>query len=295
MLAILTVLIIGSGILANKFKNEDPRIQTDEWRDALIEENESFMRDMEEHQFDSSFNHYTMSQNEFFLENDIQPTHYGAIHFTRENAVFILLISLFTIIVASGTVANEHRWGTIKLLLIRPITRSTILLSKYLSVLLFMLIVTAFTFAVSFVLGLLFFGFEGSSPQVLIETSGGAFELVSLWSDTWATYMYPLIETVILATLAFMISTIFKSSSMALGTTLFLMFTGTQLVFWFSKYEWSKYILFAHTDLSQYSKAGDLFLSGNTLPFSLSVITVYYVLFVLLSWIIFTKRDVAGH
>lgn len=294
MLAILTVLLIGSGLLANKFVDEDPRIQTDEWRDALIEENKSFIQDMEEHNYDSSFNHYTMMQNEYYLENDIQPTHFGAIHFVYDNSMFILLISLFTIIVAAGTVANEHRWGTIKLLLIRPISRSTILLSKYISVLLFAITMTVFTFISSFIIGFVFFGFEGANPQTLIETTDGAFELVPLWSDTFAMYLYPLIEIVILATLALMISTIFKSSSMALGTTLFLMFTGTQLVFWFEKYGWSKYILFAHTDLSQYSKTGDLFLSSNTLSFSLIVIAVYYAIFIALSWLFFTRRDISG-
>lgn len=294
MLGILLVFVIGNGVLTKVFEDEDSRIQTDEWRTVLTEENESLEKDMEGNEFAGSFSHYKMNENEFYLENDIQPAKFGALHFVYDNSIFIILISLFTIIVAAGSVANEHRWGTIKLLLIRPISRSTILLSKYVSVLIFALSTTLLLLVSAFIVGLILFGFEGAQPMYLIETANGSFELISLYKEIFADIGFQWVEIAILATLAFMISTIFKNNSMALGTTLFLMFTGIQIVFWFEKYAWSKYILFAHTDLSQYSKTGNVLLEGNTLSFSIVILIIYYVLFLFLSWIFFTKRDVAG-
>src|SRR5699024_624854 len=294
MLGILFLLLIGSGILIKALEEEDPRIATDEWRIALEEENAELEQGMPEQESFASFNGLIIQENNFYLENDIQPTKYGALHFVYENSIFILLVGLFSIIVASGIVANEHRWGTIKLLLIRPITRTTILFSKYVSVLLFTLTITVALVIGLFLVGLPLFGFEGSSPKILITTSDGSLELVSLYKEIFAMFAYPFIEIIILATLAFMISTIFKNNAMALATTLFFLFTRQQIYLWFEKYSWSKFILFAHTDLSQYSIAGTPMVDGGTLPFSLIVIAVYYALFLFLAWIIFAKRDVAG-
>lgn len=294
MIGLLLVFLVGNGILTKVLDDQDARIQTDEWRTALMEENERFEQEIAEDPFFESFNNPYIEQNTFYLENDIQPTKYGALSFVYDNSMFIILIGLFSIIVASGAIANEHRWGTIKLLLIRPISRTTILFSKYISVLLFALTMTGLLMVLLFIIGLILFGFEGANPTYLITATDGTFELFSLYKGIIADYGFPLIEIIMLTTLAFMISTIFKNNSLALGATLFLMFTGAQIYFWFEKYAWSKYILFAHTDLSQYSQTGTPYFAGNTLSFSIVVLLVYYVLFLFLSWLIFTKRDVAG-
>lgn len=52
------------------------------------------------------------------------------------------LNTIFTALVAADSVAGEFTWGTIKLLLIRPWSRSKILLSKYISMVLFSLFST---------------------------------------------------------------------------------------------------------------------------------------------------------
>ena len=56
-----------------------------------------------------------------------------------------------------------------------------------------------------------------------------------------------------LATMAFMLSAVFRNSSLAVGFSIFLLVMGnTATVFLAAKFEWTKYILFANTDLSQY-------------------------------------------
>lgn len=294
MVGLLSVLLIGMGILTKVLDEQDPRIATDEWRTVLEEENEQFEQEIAEDEFMETFNAGFIEENMFYLENDIQPTKYGALSFVYENSIFVLLVGLFSIIVAAGIVANEHRWGTIKLLLIRPISRTTILFSKYTSVLVFALSMMAFLIVGLFVIGLILFGFEGTNPMYLISTSDGTLELTSLYKGIVADYGFPFIEIIMLLTLAFMISTIFKNNSLALGATLFLMFTGSQIYFWFEKYAWSKYILFAHTDFSQFSASNTPIFEGNTPLFSIIVYAAYYLLFLFLAWFMFTKRDVAG-
>jgi ABC-2 type transport system permease protein len=97
-----------------------------------------------------------------------------------------------------------------------------------------------------------------------------------------------------LSTMAFMISAVFRNSSLAIGLSIFLMFTGAQFTNLIAiKFDWAKYILFANTDLMQYFEGMPL-VEGMTLPFSVSMLVVYFVLFHSLAFFVFRKRDVAA-
>ena len=79
-----------------------------------------------------------LSQQQYYLENDIDPRAPGAPTFMRifvENSIDLLLPLLVMVIVAD-LVSSESSGGTIKLLLTRPVKRWRILLSKYLAMLL---------------------------------------------------------------------------------------------------------------------------------------------------------------
>jgi ABC-2 type transport system permease protein len=59
--------------------------------------------------------------NEYQIENDLSPeTSYNVWSFISENMGAIGFIGVFTIIIAAGMVSFEFSWGTINLLLIRP-------------------------------------------------------------------------------------------------------------------------------------------------------------------------------
>ncbi|MGO4110042.1 hypothetical protein [Paenibacillus sp. YAF4_2] len=94
-------------------------------------------------------------------------------------------------------------------------------------------------------------------------------------------------------TIAFMISSAFRSSAMAIGFSIGIVFAGNILLNALQRYEWSKYLFFANTDLTQYME-GRPFHDGMTLSFSIGVLAVYFLLFNLVSWLMFTRRDVAG-
>ncbi|MFD2617033.1 hypothetical protein [Terrilactibacillus laevilacticus] len=80
---------------------------------------------------------------------------------------------------------------------------------------------------------------------------------------------------------------------MAIGISIFLTMGGSIIVQFLSRFDWVKYILFVNMDLHQYIN-GTPFQKGMTVGFSLSVHAVYYVIFVILGWLSFTKRDVAA-
>src|SRR5699024_3977807 len=109
--------------------------------------------------------------------------------FMQTNIGTLSIISLFTIIIAAGVVAHEFRWGTIKLLLIRPISRSAILLSKYISVLLFALFTLIFGAVMFLIVGGIFFGFSSFDPYIVIS-QGDGYAYVSQIGEILAGYGY---------------------------------------------------------------------------------------------------------
>jgi ABC-2 type transport system permease protein len=84
-----------------------------------------------------------------------------------------------------------------------------------------------------------------------------------------------------------------KAFNLQQKNSLFLMFTGNALVNLLSKYTWVKYILIANTNLMVYTD-GTPVVKGMTLTFSLLVLAAYFIVFNVISWLVFIKRDVAA-
>lgn len=232
--------------------------------------------------------------NQHRIDHEIVPEGQTLWGYMYKTADVTSLITLFTIIVGATSVAGEFSWGTIKLLLIRSASRSKILLSKYLSTLLFALALLAILFLFSLVFGAILFGFGGWDTPHLTYDNGQVIEHNQIL-HVLSLYGLECVNLLMMVTFAFMISTVFRSSSLAIGLAIFLMFAGTNAVGILSLqgYEWVKYILFANTDLSQYLE-GEPLIKGMTLPFSVTVLAVYFFIFNAISWIVFKKRDVAA-
>ncbi|WP_369522578.1 ABC transporter permease [Pseudalkalibacillus hwajinpoensis] len=231
--------------------------------------------------------------NEYRLENDIPPLESDSIwSFMDSSTGVVSLISIFTIIIGAGVIASEYSWGTIKLLLIRPASRTKILASKFIATLLFALFSLVILYISSFIIGGLFLGFN-AVDQPYLTYSGGDVAETSMAIHYIVEYALASVNLLMMVTFAFMLSSVFRSSSLAIGLAIFLMFTGSQLTYILSQYDWVKYILFANTDLSVYFD-GSPIIESMTLGFSLMTLLVYFIVFLLLSWLLFTKRDVAA-
>lgn len=195
---------------------------------------------------------------------------------------------LLTVIVAAGIVATEFSQGTIKMLLSRPVKRWKILTSKYIVVNLFGLLLMITGFVVSIICSYLLF--EAGSGQEL-QWNGTEIVEVSAWSKGLYTLLLSFGNVFITSTFAFMIGSVFRSSSLAIGLSLFIYFTGSTVVMLLSKYEIVKYIVFTHMDLTIYQTDYRI-VEDVTLSFSLAVLAAYLVLFLLISFVTFIKRDV---
>jgi len=229
---------------------------------------------------------------QYRLDNDLPPVSADSLWgFMIDATNFTAIATLFTIVIAAGIVASEFSTGTIKLLLIRPVRRGKILLAKFITTMMFALFMLVLLLGFSYMIGLAFFGNASSDLPYLTYTGGQVVEQ-HMVGHIISLIGFRSIEIIMMATVAFMISTIFRSSSLAIGFSIFLMFTGPQIVQLLSQYDWVRFVLFANTNLMQYVD-GTPVVEGMTMTFSIVVLLIYFFVFLLSSWVIFKQRDVA--
>ncbi len=295
-LLLLVIGVSGAFMKYDDIKSEVP----EDWKATVTAElaaQQQELEQIEENGFNDAYRSYLEEQiaiNQYRLDNDVNPYEgETAWTYVEENAGAIMFVGLFAIIVAASIVASEFSWGTIKLLLIRPISRTKILLSKYVTVLLFGTFLLAILFTVSLILGFILFGTDGNSVH-LAFVDGKVVEQ-SIVGYLIKTYFLRTIDVFMMSTMAFMISAVFRSSSLALGISLFLLFSGSQVTALIAmKFDWAKYSLFANTDLTQYTGETQPLVEGMTMQFSIIMLVVYFLLFQLLAFVVFNKRDVAA-
>jgi ABC-2 type transport system permease protein len=231
--------------------------------------------------------------NEYRLENNIPPYDKSVWSYVLSLSQLISLVTVFTSIIAADIMAAEFAGGTIKLLLIRPTSRTKILLSKYLATLGFSILLLATLFLTSFITAGLFTGFENAGESYIYASKDLVVHEIGMFVHAINTYALECLQLVMIVTLAFMISVVFRSSALAIGISLFAMFIGAGITVFIQKYSWAKYYLFANTDLTQYIN-GQPYQDSMTMGFSIAVLIGYFVIFHAISWFVFTKRDVAA-
>jgi ABC-2 type transport system permease protein len=297
MIGLLILLVIGAGGLMKYSDSKMEPVKAD-WKQQLASENKTLEQNLKEmHLVTPSFKEYTMKKiaiNEYRIKHDLPPDLTNNVWtFINDSSQLIDFAGLFIIIVASGIVANEFSWGTIKILLTKPFRRWKILLSKYITVNLFLLFMIAILFMSAFAVGAILFGTGNASSSVHLAYVNGVVEEQSLFLYLVKMYLLNSLSVFMLAAMAFMISAVFRVSGLAIGISIFLLLTGgtiTNLLA--SKFTWAKYSLFANTNLMQYIDGMPL-VEGMTMSFSLTMIFIYFVIFHLLAFVFFTKRDIA--
>ena len=195
-----------------------------------------------------------------------------------------MLATVFTVVIAGDAVASEFSWGTIKLLLIRPVKRWKILLAKYIAALMFAGFLLLLILAVSALLGAILFG------------TGGTINENSSFGEIMRNYGLQAVTLIVTVTFAFTISSVFRSSTLAIVLALAILFLGSTVagLLVALDQEWAKYLLFLNMDLSIYFN--DYFVPpfpGMTLGFSVAVQLAHMVVFLVIAFTIFNKRDIS--
>lgn len=204
-----------------------------------------------------------------------------------QSFILYFIVIMLSLIIASESVSSEFSRGTIKLLLIRPWDRWKILLSKYISVILFSLVAT-----------LLFVILNVIFVYILFPTSSESSIVSGATPDLLLTILYNYIRALVLITVAFMLSSLFRSTALAITISILLYFSGGTLNGIFRLFLQPedrgvvKYLLSTNLDLTQYFNSPTGTFGVTSLGFSLGVLLVYMIVFIAITWFSFVKRDV---
>ncbi|TWM50723.1 ABC transporter permease [Bacillus licheniformis] len=291
---VLSLLLVMTIAVAWMVSNGEKEKETSNWKEQLTVQNAQYEREMRElspavpkYQFLKE----EIAVNQYRLEHNLPPSaKYNVWTMLKELKPITTLIALIAIVLAANSIALEHSKGTIKFAIATPVKRWHYLLGKYLSILLNTVFMFAATLLFAFVLGYALLGLEGS--QYYLSYRSGEVIKMSMLKFLALDYGAALLNIIVLATLAFMISVILRSAVVSVGLSLFVFFTGSAITqFLAAKFDWTKYTIFANSDLSQYID-GEPFIQDMTLSFSAAVIAVYFILFLAVSFWVFQKRDI---
>ena len=239
-----------------------------------------------------------ITQAQFLIENDMVSTNYsapeslgkgyGSMEFTFVLTKIIILI--FGIVLASGTIAGEHADGTMKLLLIRPHTRSNVLFSKFFTVCIVMFGFFILNFLITLLIGGIGWGLGGTQMALSIFNSKTALILHPLAVVTFL-HLFGFLEAMVFSLIALTISTLFRSRSGATAISMLVYFVSFVLDALLSTFVWYKYIIFNNTDLFQYMSSTGPTIADQTLLFSLIINIVYIAAMSIMCFFTFAKRD----
>ncbi|MGP7816966.1 ABC transporter permease [Niallia sp. 01092] len=291
---VLIVALIGAGLLVQRTSDKQ---KGDTWQESVQME----IKDLQEQQKKAPDQYQKediagqIMQKQWNLKENVNPypTNWS---FMNDWVIGLkALVTLFVVIMCAGNISSEYSDGTIKQLLIRPHRRWAILLSKYISMLIYALFLLVVLLVFGYIVGIIFFGTGNFVDKIGAYTEVG-MAAVSGGSHFFKIFAYYLPGLLMIITMAFMLSTLFKNQAVAVGVGIFVLFSsstiGGLIVGYAKKYTWTKALIFPHLDQTIFVMQ-DKILENITMPMSLGILCVYYVIFMVITFLFFQKRDIS--
>lgn len=209
-----------------------------------------------------------------------------------EYEIFLIVMFMMT---AGVIVSEEFSKGTIKLLLIKPFKRSTILASKFITSIIVAIIVILLVLLMQFVVGGLIQGFDSfKNPTIIYDHTINNVKQINTIQYLAMQALGKAPMYILLMTLAFAFSTIFTNSALAITISL-LGYMGSSVINMLAlnlKLNWIKYFVTPNWNLTEYFWGGIPTFEGITLPFSIAIIVTYMVIMLVPTFIIFQKKNI---
>ena len=206
------------------------------------------------------------------------------------------IFAIAIIIMIAGTIMSEEfNKGTIKLLLVKPYSRTKILLSKFITVMLMVIFVVLIMGIMQLLVGGVVFGFDSlSEPVVAYNFNTNSLQEINVFVYFLTQFLAQLPIFILLATLAFALGTIFTNSALAITISLLGYIAANiinQLAISYN-IKFLEYFVTMNWDLSQYLFGNLPNMEGMTMTFSIITCIAYFLIMIISTWIIFKKKNI---
>lgn len=269
-----------------------------EFKESVIK-NTSEFNIKEEYQIKRQYIEYMKNNasNKYIIDNkvdinDAKTTRNLLINTLSDNFLFIMIIIAA---VAGSIVSTEFDKGTIKLLLVRPYSRNKILLSKYIVSLFMIIFAILSAFIMQLIVGGIFFGFSSLNiPVVIYNFVQNKVMHINLFKYIFDNVLAVLPEFILLATLAFAISTITNVST--LGVALPIVGVGAADIINLIAINRNiiplKYFVTLNWNFTNYLYGGVNSFPTLSIPFSILICAIYFLIMIITAFIVFNKRNI---
>jgi ABC-2 type transport system permease protein len=243
-----------------------------------------------------------VSRLQFYLDHDIDPEKPTAPFFTRTFAnAGGWFLPLLIAVIASDIVSAEAAEGTDKLLLTRGRRRWKVLLSKLMTLYIFTTLTLLSGALLAYLIASLvleprgwdaptFTGFQIGSERL----DFAAVRQLPLWMDALIAYGLQWGALLSVASISLLLSVLFRSSAAAIGTMLASLIGGTILTRISPDWTAAKYLFVSALPLADFYSGAAPPYEGMSIVFCVTMLAIWAVAAVALSFVIFTRRDVFG-
>jgi ABC-2 type transport system permease protein len=305
IIAIVVVLVaLFTYAQMKEIKSLQERLGTTDWRTQLQQDIVNTQNRLNSSSVSDDFRKFLqirVSQQEYYLEHDVNPNAPGAPTFMRtfvENSIDLLL-PLMVVVVVADLVSSEASGGTIKMLLTRPVKRWRILLSKFFTMVLSVSFIVFSLGLLSYLISGAVFGYNGWTMPILTGFSTSGNDLVTTNVHLIDQWKYLIMELglawfvgIIVGSITLMLSVLMRSTAAVTGVMLATLISGPILANMVSSWESAKYLFMVNLRITNYISGSAPPIKGMNLGFSMAILSMWGVAALVVAFITFTKRDV---
>ena len=213
-------------------------------------------------------------------------------NFYSQFGIFLIVV---IVMIAGTIVSEEFNKGTIKLLLVKPYTRNKILMAKAITTLIMIIFIIVVTLVMQILIGGIIFGFDSlSEPVVAYNFNTNTMEEMNIFANLGVQTLTQLPMIILLATLAFAISTLFTNSTLAITISLLGFMSASiinQLAIGYDL-QFMKYFVTMNWDLSIYANGALPYMEGMNMTMSIIICVIYFLIMMIPTFIVFKKRNI---
>jgi ABC-2 type transport system permease protein len=211
---------------------------------------------------------------------------------------YSMIVTLFGVLLGGWLIASEYQQGTIRLLMIRPKTRTKILLSKFAAALVIWLVVDLACSLANFIANGIFFGFaDFANPNYTVTGQTG---FLAYYIPRLLACILPILFSF---TIAFMMSVLVKNIAVAIAVPIVLYIASIIVmnIFAYSNtMDWLAWTPIPFLQMAQffnqYSPIQYVIQRGVnlSLPFGIILLFALSVVFTTIAAVVFKKRDIVN-
>ena len=253
----------------------------------------------------------------YFIENDSNENNYAtplSFDFTSNKkangydytyfiaSIFSVVLIIFAVMFAAYSIAGETKDGTMRFVAIRPISRTSIILGKFLAIAIMSLILLLFGSLVSFIVGGAVFGIDSNNILTIINSTTVSVIHPALSLLIYVGSIY--LQLLVYVSIAMMLTSFLKSDLMAFVLTIIIYLINMMLPLFFGTTSWLKFNPLTSINLYAFAGSGTvmsetvlgklftpLVYSGGTLLLSIIYIASMVIIFNTIAIYAFKKRD----